>query len=176
MYLPDFDKAYVWIGFRQKVTDKRHLLENFERGVNYTTELDNVDMDSTDATHRHRTSEPIMLTADYFYRRICMTANTAQDNRVRKCYLERERRLRDGDVAIAGQVIQNYDVKTTVKTDVSLKTKEVGANGTPAWVGIWRDARTKHMVASKSMVAMLLKAEGATGDLRAYHAGGRECA
>ncbi|KAK3290070.1 hypothetical protein CYMTET_2538 [Cymbomonas tetramitiformis] len=166
-----FDKAAEWIGFSTKSNAKRHLVENFEEATDFVIssekmkkKISEVDFRATEKS-RGRDAECIYLTGDCF-KALCMTARTEQGKRVRKYYLELEKRLRDGDLTLAGEVVQNYDAKNNVRTDVLLKTTEDGANGAPTWVGVWRDARTKQMMAGKSMVDML-KDKGVT-DLRAY--------
>ncbi|KAK3271298.1 hypothetical protein CYMTET_20336 [Cymbomonas tetramitiformis] len=153
-FVVNFDRAYNWIGFANKRNAKRHLIKNFDNGIDFS--ITDPDVPQT---------ELIMLSADCF-KSMCMTANTAQGKLVRKYYIELERNLRDGYLPLAGQVVQNYDAKNNVETEVLLKTTENGADGAPTWVGVWRDARTKQMMAGKSMIDML-KDKGVT-DLRAY--------
>ncbi|KAK3268972.1 hypothetical protein CYMTET_22556 [Cymbomonas tetramitiformis] len=153
-FVVNFDRAYNWIGFGNKRSAKRHLMKNFDNGIDFF--ITDPDVPQT---------ELIMLSADCF-KSMCMTSNTVQGKLVREYYIELERNLRDGYLPLAGQVVQNYDAKNNVETEVLLKTTGVGVDGAPTWVGVWRDARTKQMMAGRSMVDML-KDKGVT-DLRAY--------
>eukprot|EP00854_Cymbomonas_tetramitiformis_P012584 gene12584-14870_t len=123
-FVVNFDRAYNWIGFANKRNAKRHLIKNFDNGIDFS--ITDPDVPQT---------ELIMLSADCF-KSMCMTANTAQGKLVRKYYIELERNLRDGYLPLAGQVVQNYDAKNNVETEVLLKTTENGADGAPTWVNL----------------------------------------
>ncbi|KAK3277724.1 hypothetical protein CYMTET_14307 [Cymbomonas tetramitiformis] len=120
-FLIHLDKAATWIGFTQKVHAKRHLVANYEEGNDFTIRSPN----EHDIYLPHRNAENIYLTGDCF-KAICMTANTARGKLVRQYYLSLEKRLRDGDLTLAGEIVHNHDVVNNTKTDVLLRT---GAEG-----------------------------------------------
>lgn len=131
-----FENATKWIGFTRKDHAKTHLLNNFDQDVDFEFSRSRGETRSDNATTVGRPVEAIYLTADCF-KTMCMTANTTQGKRVRKFYLDLERRLREGDLALAGQVVTNYDIKNGSTTTVLLNT----TSQPPAWVPLWKQAR-----------------------------------
>eukprot|EP00854_Cymbomonas_tetramitiformis_P022063 gene22063-26583_t len=97
-----------------------------------------------------------------------MTANTAQGKRVRQYYLELERRLRNGDLTLAGEVVGNYDTNSDVHTQVLLRTDTATSGGPPEWVTLWKEARGDQKQMGKVMRGMI-KAKGVK-DPRVYQA------
>ncbi|KAK3238606.1 hypothetical protein CYMTET_51397 [Cymbomonas tetramitiformis] len=165
LFVIDFDKAYGWLGFTQKIKAKAHLLENCEEDVDYTMKLENFAPDITSPLEKHGNCETIMITADCF-KAICMSARTAQGKRVRQYYLELERRVREGDLTLAGEVVQNYDNANGVHTQVLLRTDTSATNGPPEWVTLWKEARGDQKEMGKVMRG-IIKAKGVK-DPRVY--------
>ena len=88
-----------------------------------------------------RPAEKIFMTADAF-KCLCMSASTSQGKRVRRFYLNLERRLREGDLTLAGQVVANYDKCQGTTTTVLLNTAAgQAATKPPSWVPLWKEAR-----------------------------------
>ncbi|KAK3271987.1 hypothetical protein CYMTET_19692 [Cymbomonas tetramitiformis] len=157
-FVIDFDKAYLWVGFTQKVNAKRHLVHFFEEDVDYTMKMDNTAPDITNSIEKHGNTETILITADCL-KAICMTAETAQGKRVRRYYLESERRVREGDLTLAGEVVQNYDNANGVHTQVLLRTDTSATNGPPEWVTLWKEARGDQKEMGKVMRG-IIKSKG----------------
>jgi DNA-binding transcriptional MerR regulator/phage anti-repressor protein len=135
-----FENATKWIGFTRKDHAKTHLLNNFNEHVDFEFSRSRGETRSDNATTVGRPVEAIYLTADCF-KTMCMTANTPQGKRVRKFYLDLERRLREGDLTLAGQVVTNYDIAHGSTTTVLLNTAQKTASQPPAWVPLWKQAR-----------------------------------
>ncbi|KAK3288299.1 hypothetical protein CYMTET_4189 [Cymbomonas tetramitiformis] len=161
----DFDKAYLWVGFTHKSNAKRHLMQFFEEDVDYTMKTNNILPDITNVVEKHGNNEIILITAECF-KTICMTAETAQGKRVRKYYLELERRVREGDLTLAGEVVQNYDRANGVHTQVLLRTDASETNGPPEWVTLWKEARGDQKEMGKVMRG-IIKSKGVK-DPRVY--------
>ncbi|KAK3264482.1 hypothetical protein CYMTET_26782 [Cymbomonas tetramitiformis] len=70
-----FGKAAEWIRFSQKCNAKRHLLANFEEGIDFTIRGAN----EHDIFSEHGNAEQIYLTGDCF-KNLCMSAHTERVN------------------------------------------------------------------------------------------------
>ncbi|KAK3253406.1 hypothetical protein CYMTET_37405 [Cymbomonas tetramitiformis] len=115
---------------------------------------------------RGRDAECIYLTGDCF-KALCMTARTEQGKRVRKYYLALEKRLRDGDLTLAGEIVENYDAENGTTTNVLLRTNATGvSDGPPEWVPLWKRARGNQKEIGKIMRDMLR--QKGVSDLRVY--------
>jgi hypothetical protein len=86
-----FENATKWIGFTRKDNAKRHLLQNFNEHVDFEfssekrkTMSDNASLSTTTV------GRPVE--AIHCFKTMWMTANTPQGKRVRKFYLDLERR------------------------------------------------------------------------------------
>ncbi|KAK3264481.1 hypothetical protein CYMTET_26781 [Cymbomonas tetramitiformis] len=127
--------------------------------------VDNVAPDITNSIEVHGNREITMLTADCF-KGICMSANTAQSRRVRGYNLDLERRVREGDLTLAAEVIQNYDDVNGVHTRVLLRTDTGAIDGPPDWVTLWKEARGDQKEMGKVMRG-IIKSKGVK-DPRVY--------
>jgi len=152
----EFDKVAEWIGFSRKDHAKTALEKNCEKDVDFLISLQTGktpdsfspnELKGTIINKCGRPSERILITADCF-KTLAMIARTEQGRRVRKFYLELEKRLRNGDLTLAGEVVKNYDAKNGTTTNVLLNTQ---SNALPRWVPEWRDARTDQMDRGKTL-------------------------
>lgn len=154
-----FEKAADWIGFTQKAHAKRHLIKNFEEKVDFefsypgdkTSQISSGDKNQFAILKTGRPTEHIFLSVECF-KAMCMTANTAQGKRVRRYYLDLERRWREGDLTLAGEIVKNYDRVNGTRTNVLIRTSGLdNAHDLPTWVPEWRDARSDQMSRGKTL-------------------------
>ena len=147
----DFEKAATWIGFTRKDHAKNLLEKTCEENLDFSIlPFQRGNSSSNDVVGHIKAGRPaeiIRITTDCF-KTLCMTARTEQGRRVRKFYLELEKRLRNGDLTLAGEIVQNYDAVNGTKTNVLLQTH---AAGLPRWVPEWRDARSEQMDRGKTL-------------------------
>ena len=149
-----FEKAAEWIGFTEKSSAKRHLLKNFDKNEDFIISAQKLrlgrfsESDQNSCAATGPLPERIFVSAECF-KGMCMTANTAQGKRVRRHYLELERRWQEGDLTLAGEIVQNYDKANGTKTNVLLQTQEGGQ--LPTWVPKWREKRTVQMEDGKTL-------------------------
>jgi len=141
-----FESAAKWIGFSRKDHAKTHLLANFVEHEDFESSRSsgNMSENKNGAAISHRGSaEKIFMTADAF-KCLCMSASTAQGKRVRRFYLNLERRLREGDLTLAGEIVTNYDRRHGTTTTVLLNTAAgQAATKPPSWVPLWKEARSQ---------------------------------
>ena len=112
-FIIDFENVWKWLGFTNKGNAKRFLLKNSEENIDFTfSSLRTTNICSTismpDINKVGRQNQDIFLTVDCF-KIMCMMAKTEQSKLVRKFYLNLEKRLRDGDLTLASEVVENYD-------------------------------------------------------------------
>ena len=143
-FLIDMEIVWKWLGFTTKGSAKRMLVNAGEKNVDYiifTQKLKLPYCDETVVLKPGRHAEEIFMTIDCF-KMMCMMSKTDQAKAVRKFYLTLEKRLRDGDLVLAGEVVANYDKKNGKKTNVLLQTTDADDGfDLPLWVTVWRQHR-----------------------------------
>lgn len=86
----NFDKVYVWLGFKQKVHAKRLLNKKFNEGVDYTTNLLSFKGEQNEPQHGGQNKEKILLTVPTF-KAISMYCETDKGKQTRQYYMKMEK-------------------------------------------------------------------------------------
>lgn len=153
-FIIDFENVWKWLGFTSKGNAKRFLTKNSEENIDYQFfSLEKTNICSTenvlDVAKVGRQHQDIFLTVDCF-KLMCMMAKTEQSKLVRKFYLNLEKRLRDGDLTLASEVVQNFDKNNNTKSNVILQTCENEID-VPLWANIWREQRNIQKTSGKNL-------------------------
>jgi phage anti-repressor protein len=121
----DFDVAWQWLGYDKKANAKRTLTSNFERNIDFSTEMSKTPSGG-------RPSEIILLTVDCF-KQFCMLAQTEQGKQVRMWYLEIEKRYRESitqpksQLEILQELINQMVVKENEIESLKVEQKQIKA-------------------------------------------------
>ena len=140
-FVINLDDAWKWIGFATKGSAKRFLQNNAELNQDYIIE-------EIHSEKGGRAIENILMTTDLF-KNICFMTKTDQSKAVRKYFIDLEEKLRNGDLTLAAEVVQNYDNAHNTKTKVTLET--IAKDVDPLWYQVWREQRTIQKSSGKAL-------------------------